>query len=237
MSNDPFKMEKSGLDDVDVLVEDAWFAHDPEWSYDDDPLFLYFTLDVDSEDYDEPEELRLKCGTKFTTEDSGKSAVHESGVDKRTFHEMSAVAKFLASCLANGGEDDLRERAESDGVGPKDSALWKGAKFRLVQLTDSFENDEGSQQEYSYYECADWHGLGKKSTKGKKSGGKKKSAIPANVREEIDEIADASDNHDEFVEMVRDTLDPDDLTDAVEKAIASEDGKVWQAALDRAEEA
>jgi hypothetical protein len=136
MVANPFEMSTGRLDDVDVVITDAWFEHDDELGdKTGNDLFLKLKVQAMLDDGPEERDLHMKVGNAWTTRDKGVSAVRQDDTDT-TFNENSAAGIFVTSVMKHGGAEDVAARYEADPtMEPRQSKWYKGMAFHLGSLT------------------------------------------------------------------------------------------------------
>lgn len=247
MVYDPFQRESGLLGNVDVVIRDAEFTHRLE-AFDPTKLELHLTVLVEGDDGGE-QVLFLGCGDGWETNDNGKTAVREDGKE-RNFHANTKAGEFFNSLVDLMGSDpacdkELRARVSSHPTGSRDAEFWKGLKLHVDRVTrkgggeigdfdvlvvDGFNGVEGGAGKAA--------GATKKAAKKAAPASKKAEAAEGGVTDEIrarlDEIADASADHDSFMEAAMAQVPEASTDDAVKAAVADDaEGSIWQDAIAR----
>ncbi len=246
MGFDPFKGESGLIDNADVTITDAIFTRRPDSFDAGETLELHLTMLIDGDDGGEQVQY-LRCGKGWDTTD-GVTAFREDGKDKN-FHVNSRVWELFGGLVKVMGDDPacdkaLRARAADHPLGPRDAGFWKGLKVHVDRET---RKGGGDISDYDVLVVTGFNGTaGGKS--GKAAGATKKAAAkkadtPAEgggltdtIRAKLDEIADASADHDGFMEAAFAGV-AEASTDAdVKAAIADQgEGSIWADAVARYE--
>lgn len=253
MTFDPLKLNTGLMDNEDVTITDAIFRTDPEFR-DGQVLFGDFTLRT--EDGDETNQW-FACGNGWETTDDGATAVREDGREIN-FNNRCKIGEFFNGLVKVMGEDAkadkaIRERVTQFPLGPRDTGFWKGLKLHV----DSQERkgDGAEISDYNVLVITGFNGIEgsagaapagatKKAAK-KASGATRKAAaappaeeaaedVLAKVRAQLDEIADASEDHDAFMEAAFANV-PEASSDETVKAAVSDggEGSIWADAVAR----
>ena len=251
MTYDPFQRETGLLGNADVEVTDAIFTHRLE-AFDPNKLELHLTVLVDGEDGGE-QTLYLGCGDGWETNDGGKTAVREDGKE-RNFHANTKAGEFFNSLVDLMGSDPacdkaLRARVEEFPTGSREAGFWKGLQLHVDRKE---RKGSGEIADYEVLVVTGFNGVAgggggaKKAAPAKKAA---KKAAPAKakaagggltdaIRAQLDEIADASADHDAFMEAAMAAVPEASTDDEVKAAIADDgDGSIWRAAVERYEAA
>lgn len=255
MTFDPFRLESGLIDSADVTINDAIFTNRLD-SFDPTKLELHLTVKPEGED---ETTLYLGCGDGWETQDGGETAVRTDGAD-RNFHGSTKVGEFftgLVKLMASDPAADkaLRARASEFPLGPREAGFWKGLKVHIdrqdrkgsgdipdfqVLVATGFLGIEGQAGAAATGPAA----AGAKKAPAKKVAAAKKAApakapaasggVTDEIRAKLDEIADASGSHDEFMEAAFAQV-PEASTDDEVKAAVADDGagSIWQDAVDR----
>lgn len=253
MAFDPFKLESGLLDNVDVTITDAEFTNRLD-SFDPTKLELHLTVLVDGEDGGE-QVLFFGCGDGWEAAAKGQAAVREDGKE-RNFHVNTKTGELFKSIVGLMDEDkaldkELRSRLADYPTGPREAGFWKGLKLHLERQDRKGGGEVG---DYAVIVATAFNGVqggaGKASGAAKKAGGATKKAakagsnedkapeggVTAAIRKQLDDIADASADHDSFMEAAFAGV-PEASTDDAVKAAVSDDGEgsIWADAVARYE--
>lgn len=248
MTYDPFQRETGLLGNVDVIVRDAEFTNRLE-AQDPTKLELHLTVLVEGDDGGE-QVVFLGCGEGWSTNDGGKTAERDDGKE-RNFHANTKVGELFNSLVDLMADDpacdkELRARVADHPTGSRDAGFWKGLKFHVERKT---RKGSGDIPDFDVLVATAFNGVeGGKAAPAKKAVKKAaaatKKAAPAaaeeaggltgEIRAKLDEIADASGDHDAFMEAAMAGVPEASSDDAVKAAIADTgEGSIWQDALDR----
>lgn len=255
MPFDPLKLSSGLLDDDDVVIRDAIFRTDPEFR-DGQVLFLDATL-LDSNG--EETNQFFGTGNGWETNDDGATAAREDGRDIN-FNGKAKIGELfggLVKVMKEDGKADkaIRDRIKQHPLGPREAAFWKGL---MVHVTAQDRKGGGEVDDYTALVIDGFNGIEgdagkakgattKKATKA--AGATKKAAAPKAeptsdgatlddldpaIRAKLDEIADASDDHDAFMERAY-TEVPEAGSDTLVRTIISDggEGSLWAEAVAR----
>lgn len=249
MAFDPFKLESGLLDNVDVTITDAEFTNRLD-AYDPTKLELHLTCFVDGEDGGE-QVLFFGCGDGWEAAEKGQAAVREDGKE-RNFHANTKVGELFKSVVAMMDDDkaldkELRARIADFPTGPREAGFWKGLKLHLDREDRKGGGDVG---DYAVIVASAFNGVQGGKAAGKASAAKKaapkaaakaaaaeaEGGVTAAIRKALDDIADASADHDSFMETAFAQV-PEASSDDTVKAAVSDDGEgsIWADAVARYE--
>ncbi len=246
MTFDPLKLESGLIDNADVTITDAIFTRRPDSFDAGASLELHLTLLVDGDDGGEQVQY-LRVGDGWDSTD-GATAFREDGKDKN-FHANSKVGelfKGLVSVMADDKVADkaIRERVAAFPLGPRDTAFWKGLK---VHVDSEVRKGSGDIPDYNVLVVTGFNGIAGGSA-GKAKAATKKAAAKAApkasddggltpaIRKALDEIADASADHDSFMEAAFAGVAEASTDTDVKQAIADNGaGSIWADAVARYE--
>lgn len=245
MPKDVFTFSSGLLEDADVVVRDAIFANDPEYD-NGQTTFLQLDLLVKGDDGGEQVE-RFSCGKNWETNDGGKTVVREDGKDT-TWNKNTKVARLLGGLVGIMGEDAacdkaIRARLDQFPAGPYEAGFWKGLDVHVARETVHAGGEIG---DYEVLVIDGFNGIegGGKAAPAKRAS--KKAAAAAKpaasggltdaIKAKLDEIADASADHDSFMETALAEV-PEASTDADVKAAVADNGEgsLWAEAVARYE--
>lgn len=245
MSKDLFSFSSGLLEDADVVVRDAIFANDPEYD-NGQTTFLQLDLLVKGDDGGEQVE-RFSCGKNWETNDGGKTVVREDGKEDGRWNKNTKVARFLGGLVKLMGEDAackkaIEARLSTFPNGPYEAGFWKGLDVHVARETVHAGGEIG---DYEVLVIDGFNGIeGGKAAPAKRASKKaaatSKAAAPGGLTDEIkaklDEIADASADHDSFMETALAEV-PEASTDADVKAAVADNGEgsLWAEAVARYE--
>lgn len=245
MAYDPFKLESGLIGNVDITVRDALFTNRLD-AFDPTKLELHLTVDVAGDDGGE-QVLYLGCGDGWETTDDGASAVRADGKE-RNFHQNTKIGEFFGGLVKVMGQDEaankaVRAQAEQHPGGPRDAEFWKGLGVHIDRLERKGGGEVGDYEVLVIDGFNGYEGEAKKATGVKKAAKKAAPAkkadgvaggLTAEVRAKLDEIADASADHDSFMEAAIAQV-PEVTADADVKAAVADDGagSIWQDAVER----
>lgn len=248
MTYDPFKPETGLLDDNNVTIVDAEFVNRLEAN---DSTKLELHLTVLDEDGDGGEQvLYFGCGKGWEQVDKGQRAVREDGAEKN-FHANTKAGELMGSIVKLMGSDkvldkEMRTRLSAHPTGFREAGFWKGLRLHLASETRKGGSEIG---DYSVLVATGFNGTVGGKAAGKAAGATKKAAakkdtpapavsggVTAEVRAKLDEIADASADHDSFMEAAFAQV-PEASSDADVKAAVADDGdgSIWADAVARYE--
>lgn len=250
MGFDPFKLESGLLGNVDVTIQDAEFINDPAYN-NGQTLQAALTFLVEGDDGGERVE-NFSCGDGWETNDGGKTAVREDGREIN-FNGQSKIGLLFGGLVDVMGSDPkcdkvVRARAADHPLGPRDASFWKGLKLHLDRQDHNYGGEIGKKEVLVITGFNGEAGATKASGAAKKASGatKKAAAKPAKaegggvtdeLRRTLDEIADASSDHDAFMEAAFAQVPEASSDDAVKAAVTDDgEGSIWQAAMARFEE-
>lgn len=247
MTYDPFRLETGLLGNADIEVLDAVFTNRLE-AFDPTKLELDLTVQVEGDDGGETI-VFLGCGDGWEAADGGQRAVREDGKE-RGFHQNTKVGEFFAGLVDIMGKDAacdkaMRARVEDYPLGPREVGFWKGLKVHVDREKRKGGGDVG---DYEVLVIDGFNGVagGKAAGAAKKATGAAKKAaakvekpsggLSDAIRATLDEIADASADHDSFMEAAFAQV-PEASTDDAVKAAVSDDGEgsIWADAIARYE--
>lgn len=191
MPKDLFKGDSGLLDNADITITDAIFTFDPEYR-DGQVLRLELTAQEEGE---EEVIIKLGCGTGWTTEDKGQTAVREDGRDK-AFNNNTAAAIFFAGKRdadgnvhkgIQGAMDDDRKIAqaveakvaETKGLGPYSVDFWKGLQVHVDQIPVAYGGEIGNMDQLTITEVKGWVGSSAKAAPAKAAAKTAKKATKA----------------------------------------------------------
>lgn len=249
MGFDPFKLESGLLDNVDVTITDAEFTNRLD-AFDPTKLELHLTVLVDGEDGGE-QVLFFGCGDGWEAAAKGQTAIREDGKE-RNFHVNTKVGELFKSIVGLMDEDkaldkELRNRLADFPTGPREAGFWKGLKLHLERQDRKGGGDVG---DYAVIVATAFNGVqgGKASNTAKKASGATKKAaskpaedkaeggLTAAIRKQLDDIADASADHDGFMEAAFAQVAEASTDDAVKAAVSDDgEGSIWAEAVARYE--
>jgi hypothetical protein len=246
MGFDPFKLESGLLDNADVTFTDAEFTNRLD-SFDPTKLELHLTTLVEGDDGGE-QVLFFGCGDGWEATDKGQSAVREDGKE-RSFHVNTKVGELFKSIISLMDDDkaldkELRGRLKDYPNGPREAGFWKGLKFHLEREDRKGGGEVG---DYQVLVATAFNGVKGGAKAGPAKGAAKKAAAPKAapkaeggvtdaIRAALDEIADASADHDSFMEAALAQVPEASTDDAVKAAIMDDgEGSIWQDAVARYE--
>ena len=251
MAFDPFKLESGLLGNVDVTINDAEFINDPAYN-NGQTLQLSLTMLVEGDDGGERVE-NFSCGDGWETNDGGKTAVREDGKD-RNFNGQSTIGLLFGGLVDVMGEDPacdkaIRARVSEFPLGPREAGFWKGLKVHLDRIEKDYGGEIGKREKLvvdGFNGIVGAGGTGGKATGAAKkaSGATKKAAakaeesggMTAKIRATLDDIADASADHDGFMEAAFAQVPEASSDEAVKAAIADQgEGSIWADAVARYE--
>ncbi len=250
MTYDPLRLESGLIGNTDIEIRDAIFTNRLD-AFDPTKLELHLTVKPADE---EETTLYLGCGGGWETQDGGTTAVREDGAD-RNFHGQTKVGEFfggLLKVMATDAKADkaIRARVAEFPLGPRDAAFWKGLN---VHIDREQRKGGGEVGDFEVLVIDGFNGVGEA-----KAGGAKKAAAPAKkaakkaapaaaksgggvtaeIRAKLDAIADASGDHDEFMEAAMAQVPEASTDDDVKAAVADDgDGSIWKDAVARYEAA
>lgn len=245
--DDPFQVESGLLDDADVIVRDAEFTKRPD-AFAPDKLELHLTVFVEGDDGGE-QVLFFGCGDGWESNDGGKTASREDGKD-RGFHQNTKVGELfhgLCKVMADDKEADkaLRARTQEYPTAAREAGFWKGLKLHLSR---SDRKGGGEVGDYAVLVVDGFNGIEGGAAKATKKAAKKAAPAKAKTAEaeggltdeilaKLDAIADASADHDSFMEAAFAEV-PEASTDEVVKAAVADEGvdgddSIWQRAITR----
>lgn len=251
---DPFQVETGLLGNVDVTFTDAEFTNRLD-SFAPEKLELHLTMLVEGDDGGEQVQY-LGCGDGWEAADKGQRAVREDGLE-RNFHANTKAGELMGSIVKLMGEDakldkELRARLASHPTGFREAGFWKGLKFHIERAE---RKGGGEVKDYAVLVATAYLGTtgggaagGKAAGAAKKATGATKKAaakagageaeggVTAAIRKQLDDIADASGDHDSFMEAAFAQV-PEASSDDVVKAAVADDGEgsIWADAVARYE--
>lgn len=244
--DDVFKLSSGLTDDVDVTFRDPVFRVDPEYN-NGQTLFLDVTLVEHGDDGGEHQE-RFGCGKGWETNDGGKTATREDGRET-TFNKNSKIGRLIGSLVGVMDKDPNAAKAIQGRVkevedGPYAAAFWKGMQGHLMRETVKGGAEIGDYDVLVFSEIKAFEGGKATGTAKKASGAARKAAggtkggddggLTVKLRATLDDIADASADHDSFMEAAFAQVSEASSDDAVKAAITDDgEGSIWQDALDR----
>ncbi len=248
MGYDPFRLETGLLGNADITVLDAVFLNRID-SFDPTKLELDLTVLVEGDDGGE-QVVYLGCGDGWETNDGGKTAMREDGKE-RNFHKNCKLGEFFNGLVTVMGEDKaadkaVRARVGDYPLGPRDVAFWKGLRLHIDRV------ERKGSGEINDYEVLVVDGFNGTTAAGKaaggtakKAGGAKKAAAKAEetaggltdaLAATLADIADASADHDSFMEAAFAQVPEASSDDAVKAAVSDDDeGSIWADAVARYE--
>lgn len=245
MPYDPFQRETGLLGNVDIIVRDFEFTNRLE-AQDPTKLEGHMTVLVEGDDGGE-QVVFLGCGEGWSTNDGGKTAERDDGKD-RNFHantKMGELFNSLVDLMETDPECDkvLRERVKTYPTGSREAGFWKGLKFHVERKT---RKGSGEIPDFDVLIATGFNGVegGGKAAPAKKAAKKAAAAKPKaeaaaggvtdEIRAKLDEIADASADHDSFMEAALAQVPEASTDDEVKAAVADQgDGSIWQDAIER----
>lgn len=243
MSFDKFKLESGLLGNVDVVIRDAEFLNDPAYN-NGQTLQLALTMDVAGDDGGERVE-NFSCGDGWETNDGGKTAVREDGREIN-FNKNSKIGRLFGSLVGVMDTDPacdkaVRAHAEAFELGPREAGFWKGLGVHLEREEVDYGGEIGKRDVLVIDGFNGITGGAKKAAPAKaatkRASAKTKVAeggVTDEIRAKLDEIADASGSHDEFMESALAQVPEASSDDAVKAAVADDGaGSIWQDAIDR----
>lgn len=246
MAYDPFQPESGLIGNTDVVIRDAIFTNRLD-AFDPTKLELHLTV-LDKAEGTETT-VYFGCGDGWVTNDGGETAVRDDGAE-RNFHQNTKAGELLASLVKVMGADvdcdkEMRKRA-ADGLTPQHIGFWKGLD---VHIGRAERKGSGEIKDYEVIVIDGYNGTeagaagpAKKAAKKAapaKSKAKDEAAatvggVTDEIRAKLDEIADASGSHDEFMEAAMAQVPEASTDDAVKAAVADDGaGSIWQDAVDR----
>lgn len=248
MTYDPFKTESGLLDNVDVTFIDAEFTNRLE-AFDPTKLELHLTCLVEGDDGGEQVQF-FGCGDGWETNDKGQTATREDGKE-RGFHQNTKIGELQRSIVklmdSDGKLDkELRGRVGEFPLGFREAGFWKGLKFHIDREDRKGGGDMG---DYQVLVATAYNGTAGSTSKKATGAAKKAAAKPAakaeakaeggvtdEIRAKLDEIADASGDHDGFMETAFAQIPEASADDAVKAAVADNgEGSIWADAVARYE--
>ncbi len=247
MAFDPFRVETGLLDNVDVTFTDATFTNRLE-AFDPTKLELHLTALVDGDDGGE-QVLFFGCGDGWEAAEKGQKAIREDGKEKN-FHGNTKIGELMKSIVGLMGGDkaldkELRNRLADHATGFCEAGYWVGLKFHLEREDRKGGGDVGDYAVIvaSKYNGVTGGGAGKAKAATKKATAAKAAApaaaaggITDAIRKQLDDIADASADHDGFMEAAFAGVAEASSDDAVKAAVADDgEGSIWADAVARYE--
>lgn len=120
------------LDDFDFTIERAWFAVDSRYNNGETVLLQW---EGKTDDADTPEtHVWFPLGKGWSSEDGGKTIVHDSGKPDKYFVKTSLMAKLIARVVDDFGLGDLLETRGD----PFTASVWPGLTFHMKSETIDF---------------------------------------------------------------------------------------------------
>lgn len=254
MAYDPFAVETGLLGNVDVTFTDAEFTNRLD-SFSPEKLELHLTMLVEGDDGGEQVQY-LGCGDGWEAADKGQRAVREDGTE-RNFHANTKAGELMGSIVKLMGEDgkldkELRARLSAHPTGFREAGFWKGLKFHIER---SERKGGGDVKDYAVLVATAYNGTqgsgasggaaGKAKAATKKAApaaakaapaGGEEGGVTAAIRKQLDDIADASGDHDSFMEAAFAQVPEASTDDAVKAAVADDEaGSIWADAVARYE--
>jgi hypothetical protein len=138
MSREDFEGESGRLTDYEAYVEDAFFANNPESSFDKRAVNINLVMITDSPELPQFTE-RYKTGPDWQTFDGGKTVEHPK--DKKKFNRQTQYQKFIDAALGCMDQDQIGELVAKGG--PREAAIWIGSKWFMSEVTESFTIQQG----------------------------------------------------------------------------------------------
>lgn len=136
---DPWQTETGLLDDFDITITESRFGYDERYMSGEVCLLLW-TGTTDNADVPEVTQL-IPLGGGWTTEDNGKTVVHESGKE-RNFNRSSVYGRIIDRCIKEFGIGDLLRAKGS----PFEAKTWEGLRFHMKQEDLSYGEGIGTKQ-------------------------------------------------------------------------------------------
>lgn len=138
-NEESWELESGLLDNYDFEVTDAYFATDPRYQGGETWLLHWEGQATTEEGNVQDHTLIIGLGQGWTSEDGGKTVVHEKGKEK--FNQSSRYGRVIARCSKPEADnylgDDCRRVLVSRGT-PREAAIWNGLKFHIDRETIKF---------------------------------------------------------------------------------------------------
>lgn len=178
---DPFQLSTGLPDQLDVVVEEAWFEFDPQYN---DGQTLVFKMNVAATDEEFGEGgkgvLMYPCGAGWSAEDRGGKAVRDDGNERKGFNNGSGYGLFIDAALScEGAEKVLRAEGRGD---PRKAAMWNGLSFHLDRKERDYGGDIGKRSRLLPTKFNGEGGGGAKATGPAKKAGPVAKAAPGAVK-------------------------------------------------------
>lgn len=253
MGYDPFELS-SGLVEGDVKITDALFAFDPEYQ---NGQALRLELTVAHEDGEQV--VKLGCGKDWTSRDKGKTAEHENKPDVN-FNKNSGVGMFFGGTKGISAslpglvglmrddasvEKSVMAKVKDVPLGPRDRDFWIGLQAHLSRLDVDFGGEIGVIDRVVIDGLTGWEGstaakaavakrVSKKATAKASVSGPDSGDIDPAIRTKLDQIADDSENPDEFAERAFAEVAEATSDETVKAAVLDQaPGSIWDDAVER----
>lgn len=240
-------METGLIGNVDVTFTDAEFTNRLD-AFDPTKLELHLTALIDGDDGGE-QVLFLGCGDGWEAAEKGRKAVREDGKE-RNFHGNTKAGELMKSVVALMSDDkaldkELRNRLADHPTGFREANYWVGLKFHLDRVTRKGGGDIG---DFDVLVASAFNGVAGGGKAAPAKGATKKAPAKAAskaaestgltdaIRKQLDDIADASADHDSFMEAAFAGVAEASTDDAVKAAVADDgEGSIWADAVARYE--